>query len=180
MSEGEKIIYAAAAGFTVWIIQKIISYLVIRSRINQSILSDIKLNIDQIKEAFDYLKKFEGEVLLGGTKLGYIDKFNKTESNFYKSQINDLPKYYSRKTLDKINKFYYSFWELQILIEGLMTYLNYLTDNDIELTKTEIERAKRKLTRIYKLMEIILKNKINSISDLIENYEGRLGPDSML
>ena len=180
MSESEKIIYAAAAGITVWIIQKVISYLVIRSRVNHGILSDIKLNIDQIKEACDYLKKFDAEFLHEETKLGYIDKFDKSESIFYKSLINELPKYYCRKTLDKINKFYYSFWELQTLIDGLMIYINYLADNDMELTKTEIERAKKKLTRIFKLGEIILKNKINSISDLIENYEGRLGPDSML
>jgi hypothetical protein len=180
MTEAEKIIYTAIAALIIWIAQKVITYFVIRSRITQSLLSDIKLNIDQIKEAHYYLIKFESNYLVIGKKLGYVDRFTKAETSFYKSQIDDLPKYYSRKTLDKISKFYYSFWELQILIEGFTIYLNYLSEKDIELSKNEIERAKRKLSRIYKLIEVILKNKINTLSDLIENYEGRIGPDSMI
>ena len=180
MTEAEKIIYASMAGLIIWVTQKVISYIVFRSRITQSLLSDIKLNIDQIKEAYDYLKKFENDCLLEGKSLGYLDSFAKTEISYYKSQINDLPKYYTRKTLDKISKFYYSFWELQMLIEGLMMYLSYLSEKNIVLSKSEVDRAKKKFLRIYKLSEILLKNKINSISDLIENYEGRLTPDSMI
>ena len=180
MSEAEKIIFAAIVGLIIWLIQKITSHLVVRSRITQSILSDIKLNIGQIKEAYDYLKRFESQCLVEGKKLDYIDKFTKTENSFFNSQLHELPKYYRRNTLDKMTKFYYSFWELQILIEGLMSYLNYLFDNNIELSASEVDRAKKKLLRIYKLMELILENKVIKLSDLIENYEGRLSPDSML
>jgi len=180
MTDVEKILYAAIAGLFVWIVKGVISYLVIRSRITQSLLSDIELNIEQIKEAYDYLKKFESDHLTEGNTLGYIDKFIKTEDSFYASQIKDLPKFYSRKTLDKITKFYFSFWELQILIEGLMNYLKYLSDRQIELSRDEIDRSKKKLVRIYKLADIILKNRIKSLSDLLENYEGRLGPDAMI
>ena len=67
-----------------------------------------------------------------------------------------------------------------MLIEGLMMYLSYLSEKNIVLSKSEVDRAKKKFLRIYKLSEILLKNKINSISDLIENYEGRLTPDSMI
>lgn len=180
MTDAEKIIYTALAAIIIWISQKLITYFVIRSRITQSLLSDIKLNVDQIKEANNYLSKVERNYLIEGKKLGYVDKFTKMENSFYKSQINDLPKYYSRETLDKICKFYYSFWELQILIEGLMTYLSHLSGKDNPLSHEEIERAKKKLLRIYKLIEVILKNKVNKLSDLIDNYEERVSPDSMI
>ncbi len=180
MTEVEKIIYTAAIGFGIWVAQKAISYYVIRSRITQSLLSDIKLNIDQIKEAYDYLKRFEKGYLAEGDKLDYLDQFVKTETSFYQSQMNELPKYYSRKTLDKISKFYYSFWELQTLIDGLVKYLAHLYENETVLSKNEVNRATKKLLRIYKLSEIIFGNKAKSLSGLIENYEGRLGPDSMI
>jgi len=180
MTEAEKIIYAAVVGLVIWIIQKVISFVVIRGRITQSILTDIKLNIGQIKEAYDYLKKYEQQALVQGKKLAYVDQFTKTEHSFFKSQLQDLPKYYRRKTLDKMSKFYYSFWELQILIEGLMAYLKHLFESGTQLSPTEIDRAKKKFARIYKLMELIINNEVKNLSDLIENYEGRLAPDSML
>jgi len=80
MTEAEKIIYASMAGLIIWVTQKVISYIVFRSRITQSLLSDIKLTIDQIKEANDYLKKLENDCLVEGESLGYIDK----ELNQYK------------------------------------------------------------------------------------------------
>jgi len=66
MTEAEKIIYASMAGLIIWVTQKVISYIVFRSRITQSLLSDIKLTIDQIKEANDYLKKLENDCLVEG------------------------------------------------------------------------------------------------------------------
>jgi hypothetical protein len=180
MSEAEKIIYAAVAGLIIWLLQKITSHIIVRCRVTQSILTDIKLNIEQIIEAYEYLKKLEETQLVAGKKLDYIDKFTKSEVSFFASQMHDLPRYYRRSTLDKITKFYYSFWELQILIEGLMFYLNYLFKKDKELAASEIARAKKKFARVFKLMDVILKNKVKKLSDLIQNYEGRLPPDSMI
>jgi hypothetical protein len=162
--------------------QKVIAYFVIRSRITQSLLSEIELNIDGIKKAYAYLKKFERNYLVIGGELGYVDRFTKSESgsSFFTSQLDDLSKYYGRKTLDKILKLHYGFWELQIAIEGFTTYLSYLSDKDIALSNNEIERAKKKLSRIYTLIEVIIKNKINTLSDLPENYEGSGGPDSTI
>lgn len=152
----------------------------IRSRIENSLLSDIKLNIEQIKEAYDYLKKYESKFLIKGTTLNYIDRFRSTENTFYQSHAKELPIYFSYKTLNKISKFYYTFWELQILMEGFVNFLSYLSKNKISLSDNEIERAKNKLLRIYKLCELIQKNQIGSLSNLLENYEGRISPDTMI
>jgi hypothetical protein len=180
MSEAKKLIYTAIVGFAIWVVQKAISYFVIRYRITQSLLSDIKLNIDQVQEAYDYLKKFEKSALIKGNNLDYIDQFVKTEVSFYQSQISDLPKYYGRKTIDRLSKFYNSFWEIQISIDGLIKYLNHLYECKVVLSQKEMDRATKKLERIYKLAEILMKNKVSSLSDLIDNYEGRLTPDHTL
>jgi hypothetical protein len=180
MNDVEKIIYTAIAGVIIWIAQKLISYLIIRSRITQSLLSEIKLNVEGIKEAYNYLKRYEDIYLIGGKKLEYVDKFIKTDNSYYRSQMNELPKYYARKTIDTISKFFYYFWELQTLIEGLMAYLNHLHECDSELSENDISRAKKKLLRIYSLADVILKKEINSLSDLMASYDGILGPDSMI
>jgi len=180
MTEAEKIIYTATIGFIIWFLQKAISYIVFRSRITQSLLSDMKLNADQVQEAYDYLKKFEKTYLIEGNKLEYINKFIKNETSYYQCQLAELPKYYSRKTIDRLSKFYYSLWELTMIIEGLVNYLTHLYESNTVLSDNEILRATKKLSRIYKLAEIILRNKTTSLSDLIDNYEGRLGPDSTI
>lgn len=176
MTEAEKIILASAVGLAIWGIQKLIMYLILKKRITQSLLTDIDQNLFQVNEVKSYLIKYNNQSLKVGEKLTYIDQFMEKESTFFHSQLNDLPKYFSRSELKKITKFYYSFWELQALIVSYVSYLVHLHEKGEKLVENEIDKAKGKIERIIALMDIILKKKIEKISNLPINYEGRVSP----
>jgi hypothetical protein len=179
MTEAEKIILGAVVAIGVWIIKSIVSFILVRGRISGGLIEEIHSNLNQVKEAKKYLDKLKSLIQVG-QPLPYIDKFNKTNNSFYSTQIDNLPTHYGMKTIKKVNKFFYSFWELQVAIEGLINHLQQIKNEKRSVQKEDYERLKKKFERIDKLSDVLTSKKIENLSNLPENYEGRLGSDSII
>ena len=169
-------IIAALIGFLVWMIQRAINFVTMKRRLTHSLLTDIHMNLTQIKEAKKYLKILEDKVLLEGKKIDYVDRFTKTESSLFRAQLQDLPKYFKRRTLQRVIVFYQCVWELQTLLEGLMNYLGYLHEEKIVLTKKEVDDNNGRLDRIFRLIDLLSKKEIKSLDEIDIRYEDRIPP----
>jgi hypothetical protein len=92
----------------------------------------------------------------------------------------DLIKLFGKRKLLKIIKFYKTFWELEVLIEGFMLDLVKWSDEKRFLTKQDIEFLQKKQIRIVKLCEILTQKEIHSLDDLPEDYRGRIEPSTII
>jgi len=180
MTDLEKFSYTVLTGLIVWVIKQVVEFILIQSRITDGLLEEIQANISEIKEAKLYLTKLETIVIAESPEIIYLDKFTKTEASFYKTQISVLPRYFRSANIRRINKFFHSFWELQVLIEGLMAHIQELTEKGELGNSNEQERLTKKFERVKKLIDLLTEKTIDSIGNLPENYEGRISPDRTL
>lgn len=180
MDFSEKILIGILVSVLAWLITNVVMFFLKRYRLENAIVSDVTYHMLGVKEAKDYFEKlFEGTIKENQV-IEHTAHYTKDEYELYKSMQNDLVRFFGKRKLLKIIKFYKAFWELEVLIEGFMCDLSKWKDEKKSLSKEDINFLQKKRARIVKLCDILTQREIVSLNDLPDDYRGRIEPSTII
>ncbi len=106
-------------------------------------------------------------------------RFSRDHLVLFKTMMPTMVTYLGNRNLLKVIKFYGTFDEINMLVEGLFNDFNFHKDNEEPLTNDDVSYLTRKKDRIIKLIDLIPK-KINIIGNLPDNYGERIPPTALI
>ena len=180
MDFSEKILVGILASVLAWLITNIVMFFLKRYRLENAIVSDVTYHVLGVKEAKDYFEKLFQRTIKENQIIEHAAHYTKDEYELYKSMQNDLVRFFGKRKLIKIIKFYKTFWELEVLIEGFMLDLSKLKDEKKSLNKEDVEFLGKKQTRIVKLCDILTQKEVCKLNDLPDDYRGRIEPSTII
>jgi hypothetical protein len=180
MTLSEKILAGIAVGLIVWFVQIIVSYFVQKKRLESAMIVDINYHLLGVGEAKNFLNSLAEKIVIEGKEITYCAHYTRDEYELYKSLQPILYKYFDKNSIEKTTKFYKAFWELEVLLEGMMKDLWNWKDNKTILNKDDIEYFKAKKARIESLAQLLTRERITKIADLPNDYRDRKGPEYII
>lgn len=180
MTLTERILATILGGITLWLITKIASYFVKRSRIQAALLADINIHIAGAIEQRDAVAKLIEVHVVEGQKLPFPIPYNVGEYLLYKSLQKDLPEYLRKAEIVKVVKFYQALWEMDVSINGLASTLGKWEKDEVVLSKEQVTHAKKRKERVDSFCQMITGSDVRELSDLPDDYRSVKGPETVV
>jgi len=174
-----KLLIGISIGITVWILTNIMLLILKIFKIKNAILTDITFKIEELSEVKEFLITYFDEMINEKEHIERAPRFTRDELILFKTLLPNMLNYLGNNNLIKLIKFYGTFDEINILIEGLFNDFNFYKDNEKLLTSDNVSSLTRKKDRIIKLIDLV-PNKVNTIRNLPDNYYERISPTTLI
>lgn len=180
MNIAEKLLVGILISVLAWIITNVVMFFIKKYRLSSALIADISYHVLGVKEGKDYFEKLFNNYIKENQAIEYAAYFSKDEYELYKCVQSDLVKYFDKRNLVRIIKFYKGLWELEALSEGLTNDLMKWKEEKRVLNKDDVKFLCRKKIRIIKLCDILTQKEISKIEDLPDDYRGRIEPSTII
>lgn len=180
MDFSEKLLVGILVSVLAWLVTNAVMFFLKRYRLENAIISDVTYHTLGVMEAKDYFEKLFQLTIKENQPIDYAAHYIRDEYELYKAMQNDLIRYFGKRRLIKIIKYYKAFWELEGLFEGFMFDLTKWKDEKRSLSKQDVEFLQKKKIRIVKLCDILTHKEICKIDDLPDDYRGRIEPSTII
>ena len=180
MTLTDRILATILGGLALWLITKVVSYFVKRSRIQAALLADIAIHIAGAMKQRDAVAKLIENHVSEGQKLPFPISYDVGEYLLYKSLQKDLPEYLRKTEIVKVVKFYQALWEMDVSIKGLASTLGKWEENDVVLSKEQVAHAKRWKERVDSYCQILTGRDVRELTDLPDDYRLVKGPETVV
>ena len=170
-----EIVIAAAGGFLGWFIIQCVSFFVIRGRLIGYLAVDISSHIRGIRDNYNWLSHLMQSSIKIGKKVECGSLYTRDELEEFDSLQEKLFSYLTHREIIKLTKAISAINEVEILFEGFCKSLCELHNAQKKLSKEEVNHLDKRAQRITALINI-LPAAITSVSDLPDDYSGRIPP----
>lgn len=172
MQFAEKIWSGILISLVAWMITNVSIFFLKKNRVSTALVTDIKLRISGMKEYQSFLDKLFSEYVGVGKVIEMGAYFTGEGYELYKSLQQDLIKYYGKRNLENIIKFYKYSFELDTLVSGLLTDICKYNDNKTSLSVGEVKLLANRKERIIRIINILAGKEIMKIKNLPYDYRG--------
>ena len=174
-----KLLIGISIGITVWILTNLMLLILKIFKIKNAILTDISFKIEELSECKEFLIKYFDEMINEKEHIVRAPRFTRDELLLFKIFLPSMLTYLGNNNLIRLIKFYGTFDEINILLEGLFNDFNFHKVNEKPLTTDDVSYLIKKKDRIIKLIDLIPK-KVNILRNLPDNYIERISPTSLI
>lgn len=180
MSMTDSLLATIIGTLAVWLITTSILHQVKKAKLRAALLTDIKINIDGVREQRVAVAKLVENHAVEGNKLPFPISYRVGEYLFYKSIQHNLVDYLNKAELLKVIRFYQKIWELDSAINGLASTMSKWERDGTVLSKANVEHIIKRKERIDSFCEIICANEIRGLMHLSDDYEPVKGPETVV
>jgi hypothetical protein len=180
MDIATKLLVGILVSVVAWSITSISMFLLKRRRMRDALLCDIAIRAVNVVENRKYIEALFDDVIKEGKKIAYSCRYTRTDDSLYKSTLGELIRVSDRRTLLKITKAYTMLDELDILAEGFFLDITKWREKERILSEDDVRFLRKKKERILSMCDLAPKPEIKGLSDLRDDYQGKLGPESLL
>jgi len=180
MSLTDSLLVTILGTLIVWSITTTVLHKLKKGKLREALLTDIKINIEGVKEQQLAVTRLVDKHAVEGHKLPYPILYRMGEYIFYKSIQNDLANYLNKEELLKVIQFYQKMWELDSAINGLASIMSIWEKRNLVFSSEHVDHLKKRKERIDSYCEVICSQEIKKLLDLPDSYLTLKGTETVV